>query len=47
MKKTSYVYPLEIADGYCRVWGEETQRNRLFPMGILADVEIKNMGGWR
>lgn len=44
-EKTSYVYPLEITDGYCRVWGEETQRNGLFPMGILANMEIRNM--WR
>lgn len=44
MKKTSYVYPLGKTDGYCMVWGEQTQRNRLFTMGILAYMEI-NMWG--
>lgn len=36
MKKTSYVYPLGKTDGYCRVWGEQTQRHGLFTMGIFS-----------
>lgn len=45
MKKTSYVCHLGKTDGYCRVWGEQTQRNGLFTMGILAYIEIRNMWG--
>lgn len=47
MKKTSYVYPLGKTDGYCRVWGEQTQRHGLFTMGIFSIHEDQKYVGMK